>query len=320
VLGGNADRLAETERKRLVETGFRAARLRLVGDEDDRLAGLAQDLGEGLIVRGEPRLGVDDEHRDVGVVDGMQRLGAHAALQRIGMADLEAGRVDDVEDKIVKLGGMQAAVARHARRVVDKRELAPGQPVEQRRLADIRTSDDGNGEAHPSPTSPEAVIRSSMIDARCWALRGAVASSTICWNSALASARRPSFHAARPSASRAAWRSGCCRTKAVRRARQRRRRCRYRPGYRRRGFSPCRARHPARHRRRRHRRRRRRLRSVALFLQNGGRAHARQNRIGAVAVGLQRLQRGERLVGLALIGKIERGEEAIAGGAAWRSV
>ena len=41
-----------------------------------------------------------------------------------------------------------AAVARHARPVVDQREPLADQPVEQRRFADVRPADDGDGEAH----------------------------------------------------------------------------------------------------------------------------------------------------------------------------
>ena len=41
-----------------------------------------------------------------------------------------------------------AAVARDARPIVDQRQPPADQPVEQRRLADIRPADDGDGEAH----------------------------------------------------------------------------------------------------------------------------------------------------------------------------
>ena len=56
---------------------------------------------------------------------------------------LEAGGIDDVEIQVVETGGMHAAVAGDARRVVDERQLLAGQAVEKRRLADIRPADDG---------------------------------------------------------------------------------------------------------------------------------------------------------------------------------
>ena len=60
-----------------------------------------------------------------------------------GAGILEAGRVDHVEIEIVEAGGMDAAVAGDARRVVDQRQLAAGQAIEKRRLADVRPADDG---------------------------------------------------------------------------------------------------------------------------------------------------------------------------------
>ena len=88
---------------------------------------------------------VHDEENRVGVLDRGFRLGAHAAGQRFAAALLQPRRVDDGEMQVAELGLAGAAVAGHPRLVVDQRQLLADEPVEQGRLADIRTADDGDG-------------------------------------------------------------------------------------------------------------------------------------------------------------------------------
>ena len=64
--------------------GLAALVVDLVGDEDDRLAGAAQQLGDGLVVIGGPDGRVDDEHHDVGEVD--------RDLGLLGHPEVDAGR------------------------------------------------------------------------------------------------------------------------------------------------------------------------------------------------------------------------------------
>ena len=56
------------------------------------------------------------------------------------------------------MGGGFTPVAGDAGRVVDQREPAAGEPVEQRRLAHIGTADNGDGKAHDggAPGKPAA--------------------------------------------------------------------------------------------------------------------------------------------------------------------
>ncbi len=65
-----------------------------------------------------------------------------------GAAFVEARGIDHREGEIAEARLPFAAVARHARPVVDQRKPLADQPVEQRRLADIRPPDDGESEAH----------------------------------------------------------------------------------------------------------------------------------------------------------------------------
>src|SRR6185436_8827728 len=79
-----------------------------------------------------------------------RRLGLlhHAADEAIGPAFVEAGGIDRRERKIAETTLTFAAVAGYARPVIDQREALADQPVEQRRLADIRPSNNGKGEGH----------------------------------------------------------------------------------------------------------------------------------------------------------------------------
>ena len=49
-----------------------------------------------------------------------------------------------VKLEVAEAGLALAAVAGHAGQIVDQRQLPADQPVEQRRLADIRPADDGD--------------------------------------------------------------------------------------------------------------------------------------------------------------------------------
>ena len=148
VLGRERHRIAQPQRESL--EGARLPRLpfRLVGDEDHRLAGAAHEIGEIFVVRRHADARVDDEENGVGRDDGVLRLGAHAPFQRGARALLQPGRVDDGEAQIGELPLTLATVAGDAGPVVDQRQLLAGEPVEERRLADIGAADDGEGEGH----------------------------------------------------------------------------------------------------------------------------------------------------------------------------
>src|SRR5581483_7906425 len=87
---------------------------------------------------------VDDEERHLRLVERPLGLAAHARFQALVGDVLEAGGVDQLEVDVAEPTRGEAAVAGDARPVVDQRELAARQPVEQGRLADIRPPDDGD--------------------------------------------------------------------------------------------------------------------------------------------------------------------------------
>ena len=123
-----------------------AAALGLVGDQHDGLAERAQQLGEMAVERRQAGAGIDDEQADVGRADRGLGLRAHAAGERIRRGLVEAGGVDGGEFEPADAGLALAPVAGDARQVVDQRQPLADEPVEQRRLADIRPTDDGDAE------------------------------------------------------------------------------------------------------------------------------------------------------------------------------
>ena len=151
MLGGEGDRLAKAETKHLVDARLPRGAFRLVGDDDDRLAGAAHRLSKMLVGGSEPGARVDHEQDRVAIDEGCFRLRAHAPGERFRIAFLEAGGVDDGEGKVREPAFALAAVAGDARLIVDERQPAPNQPIEQRRLADVRPADDRNLGAHVVP-------------------------------------------------------------------------------------------------------------------------------------------------------------------------
>ena len=112
----------------------------------------------------------------VGLRDRGFGLRPHAAGQAFRRRLFKAGGVDDGEIEIAEPGLAFAAVAGHARPVVDQRDAPADQPVEQRRLADIRPADNGDGETHwfcfpARSTNERGFKRSARESARRWRRR-----------------------------------------------------------------------------------------------------------------------------------------------------
>ena len=90
------------------------------------------DDEEGYVRRGERPLGVCP----------------HPALERGGCGLFEAGRIDDAKAEIGDSPIALPAVSRQPRSVVDEGQSAADEPVTEGRLADIRSSQNGDREAH----------------------------------------------------------------------------------------------------------------------------------------------------------------------------
>ncbi len=118
----------------------RRAGVDLVGGDEHRLARPAQHARDVLVDGGDALHRVDDEHDQVGLVDGAQGLRAHRLQDPVGRG-IEPAGVDDAEVRTVPVALAVATVARHAGHVLDQRRAPADEPVEQRRLADVGAPD-----------------------------------------------------------------------------------------------------------------------------------------------------------------------------------
>jgi len=144
VLGRERHWRAETEAMCLGQALLAGAAFALVGDHDDLGSPATQPRCEALVERHDAGAGVDQEKHDIGAVDGALGEAAHARLERLATLGLPPRRIEQGEGEITELCRRFADVPRHAGRVVDDGAAAPDQPVEQRGLADIGPTDDGN--------------------------------------------------------------------------------------------------------------------------------------------------------------------------------
>ena len=142
VQGGDRVRLAEAEVPQAVRLGLGARVVDLVGRQDDRLLGLAQDADDGLVGVGDADGRVDDEEHGVGEPDRDLGLGADPLGEAPGVGVPAAG-VDDGERAAVPDRVVGDPVAGHAGHVLDDRLAAADDPVDQGGLADVGPADDG---------------------------------------------------------------------------------------------------------------------------------------------------------------------------------
>ena len=145
VQAGDRDRVAEPEPVQLERERLLARVVDLVRDHEHRLLRLAQDLRDLLVARRDPDLRVDDEEDEVGLRDRLARLVGDRARDRRLVGDVDAAGVDQQEALRAPLADELLAVARDARRLVHDRRARPGQPVDERRLPDVREADDRDG-------------------------------------------------------------------------------------------------------------------------------------------------------------------------------
>ena len=114
----------------------------LVRDHEHVLLRLAQDLRELLVARRDALARVDDEEDEVCLADRGPRLLGDLARDRMRVGDVDAAGVDRHELLAQPLDDQLLTVARRAARVVHDRRARRGQPVDERRLADVREPDD----------------------------------------------------------------------------------------------------------------------------------------------------------------------------------
>ena len=120
-------------------------------------------MSRELLVAGrDARLRVDDEEDEVGLRDRGARLDGDLLRDRARVGDVDAARVDQQEALAVPLADELLAVAGRALHCVDDRRARGGEPVDQRRLADVREPDDRDRAAERRLQQPGLrLVRSS---------------------------------------------------------------------------------------------------------------------------------------------------------------
>jgi hypothetical protein len=152
MFGGERNGFAEAHTPGIGDAALALPAFALVGAQNDRLAGFAEQLGEALVQRRHAFAGVEQEDTNIGLADGDLGLPAHARFQRTVGDIVEAGGIDQLEFEIAQAAGRFLAVAGDAGLIVDDRDLPSSEPVEQRRLAHIGASHDGCRQRHLSAT------------------------------------------------------------------------------------------------------------------------------------------------------------------------
>ena len=142
VQAGDRERLAEAEPVELEREALLRRVVDLVREHEHVLLRLAQDLRELLVARRDPGAGIDDEQHEVGLGDRGARLLGDLLRDRARVGDVDAAGVDQQEAAPVPLADELLAVARRALRLVHDGLARRGEPVDERRLADVREADD----------------------------------------------------------------------------------------------------------------------------------------------------------------------------------
>ena len=117
----------------------------LVDRENRGLVGLAHRFGDLAIARQKPLAPIDDEDEEVGRLDGAPAALQHERVKRILAGAEHPSRVDDIERHTTPLSRLRKHIAGRPRDRRDNRATGSGNAVEQRRLADVGTSDEHDG-------------------------------------------------------------------------------------------------------------------------------------------------------------------------------
>ena len=139
VLGRDQELGRDPEAVELGEGGLRGARVRLVDQQEGRLAERAQGLPHLLVGRQQPLLAVHHQQEEIALLHRHHHLATEADRvvarhQSAGVHHLGVALAPEIHQA-------RDAVAGHAGLVVDDRLPPPDQAVEQGRLADVRAAD-----------------------------------------------------------------------------------------------------------------------------------------------------------------------------------
>ena len=121
----------------------------LVHQQKDRLVAALEHAGDRLVLLGDAGAAVDHKQDDGGFLSGGERLVADGRGEDVvALERLDTARVDDGELAAVPIGRVIRAVARNAAGLMDDGVRGLGQAVNERGLAHVGASDDGDDRFH----------------------------------------------------------------------------------------------------------------------------------------------------------------------------
>ncbi len=126
----NSTRVTETQ---LVEVRSHCAvlhPLRLVDDEENRPAGLAQIVGNRLVLRRESIAAIDDEHDDVRFLDRLAGLARHFVQDAVLRDRFKATGIDHEIGPLASAAFAVVAIPRETRQVGNERITRARKTVE----------------------------------------------------------------------------------------------------------------------------------------------------------------------------------------------
>ena len=142
--------LADAERIELPDVVILAIGIvELVHQQKDRLVAALEHASDRLVLLGDAGAAVDHKQDDGGFFGGGKCLVADGrGKDVIALERLDTARVDDGELAAVPIGRVIRAVARDAAGLVDDGVRGLGQAVDERGLAHVGASDDGDDRFH----------------------------------------------------------------------------------------------------------------------------------------------------------------------------
>ena len=142
--------LADAERIELPDAVVFAVRVvELVHQQKDRLVAALEHASDRLVLLGDAGAAVDHKQDDGGFLGGGECLVADGrGKDVVALERLDTARVDDGELAAVPIGRVIRAVARDAAGLVDDGVRGLGQAVNERGLAHVGASDDGDDRFH----------------------------------------------------------------------------------------------------------------------------------------------------------------------------
>ena len=142
--------LADAERIELPDVVVLAVGVvELVHQQKDRLVGALEHAGDRLVLLGDAGAAINDKQDDGGFLGGGERLVADGrGKDVVALERLDTARVDDGELAAVPVGRVIRAVARDAAGLMDDGVRGLGQAVNERGLAHVGASDDGDDRFH----------------------------------------------------------------------------------------------------------------------------------------------------------------------------